>query len=340
MPRTFVVRFSYQAVISMRTLLFVLLALSSSLLARPAMADCECPARDVVVIGHRGAGSSGTDEAFPENTIESAQQAFVEGADMVEIDVQISADGAVVLMHDDTVDRTTEGSGCVSALSLDEMRALGVPTLPEFLAAVEGAVNIEIKLHETDECPGQDLEALVDAVIADVQAASAEDRVLVSSFALDVLQRLRANEPSIPIGYLSYDANDIDVAAAEGFEAVHLLSVVANARNVRRAHDAGVRVNVWTVNGENALRTALAAQPDGLITDTADEAVAARAAFCEEYVCPGADAGVGGAADGGADPAPSGGCRAAAHGGSAPIACLLVFGAALLIRKSARRAGY
>lgn len=325
----------------MRTLLLVLLALSSSLLARPAVADCECPARDVVVIGHRGAGSSGAGEALPENTIESAQQAFAEGADMVEIDVQISADGAVVLMHDDTVDRTTEGSGCVSALSLDDMSALGVPSLPEFLAAVEGGVNIEIKLHETDACPAQDLEALVDAVIADVRAASALDRVIVSSFALDVLQRVRASEPSIPIGYLSVAVDDIDVAAAEGFEAINLISLVANARNVRRAHDAGLRVNVWTVNGESALRTALAAGPDGLITDTADEAVAARSGFCEEYVCPGADAGVGGGdVDGGVEPAGGGGCRAAAGAGSVPMAPLLALSAVLLVWRRARRSAY
>ncbi len=291
--------------------------LLASLFAARAEAQCECPASDVLIIGHRGAGTNGASEALPENTIESAQQAFAEGAAMVEIDVQTTADGAVVLMHDDTVDRTTDGTGCVGALALDEIRALDagggvrVPTLAELLAATEGGVNVEIKLHETDACPAQDLDALVDAVVSEVRAASAQGRVLVSSFSLEVLRRTRAAEAGIEIGYLTTSPDDIDVAAAEGFEAVHLFGLLANARNVQRAHAAGLRVNAWTLNGASMITSALGAGVDGVITDTADEAVAARAAFCDAYVCPGADAG----ADAGVSPPPSGGCAAAPGAG-------------------------
>ncbi len=315
----------------------VLMVLALAFLVAPrARAQCECPAEGALVIGHRGAGTNGAGEALPENTIESAQQAFSEGAGMVEIDVQLTADGAVVLMHDDTVERTTDGAGCVSALTLAEIRALdagggvGVPTLAELLAAVDGAVNIEIKLHESDECPAQDLDALVAAVVADVRAAAAEDRVLVSSFALEVLRTLRASAPSIEIGYLSTSADDIDVASAEGFEAIHLFGALANARTVSRAHDAGLRVNAWTLNSARDIERALSAGADGVITDDAALAIATRGAFCEAYVCPGADAGV----DGGTA-APSGGCGASG-GGSAPIATLLVLGALLVFRRQRR----
>jgi glycerophosphoryl diester phosphodiesterase len=292
------------------------IALSSAalvvILAGRAAAQCECPASDVLVIGHRGAGTNDASEAFFENTIESAQQAFAEGADMVEIDVQLSSDGALVLMHDDTVDRTTDGTGCVSALTLAQIGALdagggaSVPTLGAFLAAVNGDVNIEIKLHETDACPAQDLNMLVDAVRADVVSASAQDRVIVSSFSLDVLRRLRATDPSIEIGYLTTNTDDIDVAAAEGFEAIHLFGALATPRTVGQAHDAGLRVNVWTLNGASAVTSMLEVGVDAVITDTAAEAVGARSAFCDAYVCPGADAGV----DGGTGSS-SGGCAAA-----------------------------
>src|SRR5690606_21432435 len=131
--------------------------------------------------------------------------------------------------------------------------------------------------------------------------------------------------PSIEIGYLSTNANDIDVAAAEGFEAIHLLSVLGNTRTVRRAHDAGVRVNVWTVNRADDIEKALAAGVDGVITDEAALAIATRGAFCESYVCPGADAGAGMAP-------PSGGCGVGG-GGSAPFATLLIVGALFALRR-------
>lgn len=272
--------------------------LVAPLFAAPARAQCPCPADDVAVIGHRGAGSDDSAEAYPENTIESAQQAFAEGATMVEIDVQRAADGVVVLMHDDTVDRTTDGTGCVSALTADEIAALdadgaSVPTLAAFLDAVEGPVNVEIKLHDGDACPSQDLDALADAVVADLEAGAGDRALLISSFDLDLLRRIRRTTPDLPIGYLSSSPADVDVAAGEGFEAIHLLSAVATARTVASAHDAGLAVNVWTVDGVEDVRAALDVGVDGVITDTADEAVAAKAAWCEDYVCPGTDAGAG-----------------------------------------------
>lgn len=304
-----------------------------------ATADCTCPASDVRIIGHRGAGTSSADEPLPENTIESAQQAFAEGAHMVEVDVQLSADGEVVLMHDDTVDRTTDGSGCVGEMTREELSALGVPTLGELFAAVDGPINVEVKLHDGDACPSQDAEALADAVVAQIRAASALERTFISSFDLDVLKRIRQNEPSLPIGYLSASATDIDVAAAEGFEAINLLSLAATARAVRQAHEAGLEVNVWTVNGETSVTNALQNGVDGVITDTVEAAIAARDAYCGSYMCPGddeGDAGVGG--DGGMDEGESsGGCAAAPgaqKGGAGLFALMLAI--ALVIRRRVR----
>jgi len=301
-----------------------IVALALLSIAAPARAQCDCPAEDAVVIGHRGAGTSGGAEAQPENTIASAEAAFAEGADMIEVDVQLTSDGALVLMHDDTVDRTTDGSGCVSELTLAEVRALDVgggappPTLEELFEAVAGDVNVEVKVPDGMECPAPDLDATVDAVAAAVAADATDRRVLVSSFDLPALQRLRATDASIPIGYLTADAAAVDVATAEGFEALHLIAVAANARALGRAHDAGLLVNVWTVNGSADIEEVLALGVDGVITDTADEAVAARDAVCAAHTCPedaGAptpDAGPGGGGDGG------GGCAIAV--GASPLA--------------------
>lgn len=313
----------------------VLLAISS--LATPASAQCDCPAMDTLVIGHRGAGTDDGSELFPENTIESAQQAFTEGADMVEIDVQLTSDGSVVLMHDDTVNRTTDGMGCVSALTLADIQGFTagdttVPTLSEFFGAVPGGVNVEVKLHEGASCPAQDLNMLADAVAATIVADAGSRRILVSSFDIDVLRRIRATEPAIPIGYLSIAAGDIDVVMMEGFEAINFISVVATARNVRLAHDAGLLVNVWTVDGADAVGSMLALDVDGVITDTADAAVMARMAYCDSYVCPvdggvGADAGPGG---GGGD----GGCGCGvAPASNAPVWLLGLAFALVLFRR-------
>ena len=77
-----------------------------------------------IVCGHRGLGPTRASGSFPENTIESIQAAIEAGATMVEFDVQLSADDVPVLMHDDTLDRTTSGRGCVSAFTLAELRTL------------------------------------------------------------------------------------------------------------------------------------------------------------------------------------------------------------------------
>jgi glycerophosphoryl diester phosphodiesterase len=328
-----------------RLMLSLALASLACFAPPPAAAQCDCPAETVRIIGHRGAGSDDASEAFPENTVESARQAFTEGADMVEVDVQLTADGEVVLMHDDTVDRTTDGTGCVSALTAAEIAALDadgvpVPTLEGFLAAVDGDVNVEIKLHEGDACPAQDPDALADAVVATLRAATGDREVLVSSFDLDVLRRVRSAAPSIPIGYLSSSAADVDVAAAEGFEAIHLLSAVANVRTVRRAHDAGLAVNVWTVDGEDDVRGVLDVGVDGVITDTVEAAVAARAGWCEGYVCPGADAGAAGA-DAGSTAMDAAGCRAAPGPSGAPGWWAAAGALALWLRRRrrARRSG-
>ncbi|HMR09838.1 MAG TPA: glycerophosphodiester phosphodiesterase family protein, partial [Polyangiaceae bacterium] len=122
---------------------------------------CACAADKVVNSGHRGTGTNSSLNPFPENTIESIKQAFAEGAEMSELDVVHSKDGVLVVIHDDTVNRTTNGTGCVGDLTVAELQGLDaavgtslagtgvkIPTLTELLAAVDGGLNIEIKLQD------------------------------------------------------------------------------------------------------------------------------------------------------------------------------------------------
>ncbi|RLG46262.1 MAG: glycerophosphodiester phosphodiesterase, partial [Thermoproteota archaeon] len=103
------------------------------------------------VVGHRGASAY-----EPENTVRSIRRAFEMGADAVEVDARVSKDGHVVIIHDETVDRTTNGTGLVSELSLEEIRALDagkgekIPTLQEVLEEIrgKGCLFLEIKVDE------------------------------------------------------------------------------------------------------------------------------------------------------------------------------------------------
>jgi glycerophosphoryl diester phosphodiesterase len=169
-----------------------------------------------IVCGHRGLGPTRAGGAFPENTIESIQAAREAGASMVEFDVQLSADDVPVLMHDDTLDRTTTGRGCVSGATLAELQLLdagvGTPlagqgvrvaTLCELLRAVPIALNVEIKVADA-ACRRHDAERVAEVVLA----ALAEDPlrgsrdVLISSFDLELLRVVRGRDGAIPLGWL------------------------------------------------------------------------------------------------------------------------------------------
>jgi glycerophosphoryl diester phosphodiesterase len=155
-----------------------------------------------LVIAHRGA--SGT---CPENTLAAFRHAQALGADMIELDVQLARDGNVVVIHDWTLDRTTDGSGPVGARSLAELRALDagawfasafggerIPTLAEVLAEVRIPVNVELKPLGDDG-----LEA---AALAVVEMAGALPRVVFSSFELAALERLRARSRAASLAVL------------------------------------------------------------------------------------------------------------------------------------------
>ncbi|HET9126775.1 MAG TPA: glycerophosphodiester phosphodiesterase [Propionibacteriaceae bacterium] len=208
------------------------------------------------VWGHRGAS-----DRAPENTLPAFELAVRAGADGIELDVQRSADGALVVCHDETVERTSDGEGAIVDLTLDELRSLDfsngmeafagtrIPLLAEVFELMRPTgllVNVELKDSE-EPYPGMAAQAL--ALAADMGVS---DRVIWSSFNHHTLLAIRDADPAAPTGVLVVEPL-VDIwayARRLGASAVHpyhrALRLMPDA--VERCHAAGVRVNTWTVN--------------------------------------------------------------------------------------------
>jgi glycerophosphoryl diester phosphodiesterase len=228
----------------------------------------------VELIGHRGGVSLG-----PENTIAAIEGALSAGADGVEVDVRISADGAIVLMHDPDVARTTGGTGRVADLALETLRALGVPTLEEALAAVptDRLLIVELKGHPWEA--GYDPSEPAARAVAAKLAAGHGRRVVVSSFNPVALHVVREDVPFVPTAVLTTAAFDLasNLAGAidGGHAECHVPAQILEESFVVEAHRSGKRVVAWTVDDPERLRTFAGWGVDGVITD--DPGAAGRA---------------------------------------------------------------
>jgi len=199
---------------------------------------------------------------------------------MVEFDVQHSADGVVVLMHDDTVDRTTDGSGCVGDLTLAELQALDaavgtavegtgvvIPTLAEALNSVTIDMNVEIKVNEDASCPVSNNPQLAADVVAAVQALGDGRRVMISSTDAEVLAEVEMLAPALETGLVSLSPDDLTVAADGGFDALHLIGFTVDQSIVDATHERGLLMHAWTENAPNRMETLIGYGVDMIITD-------------------------------------------------------------------------
>lgn len=234
-----------------------------------------------VCYAHRGARARA-----PENTLRAFRLAFELGADAIECDAQRSRDGRLVVIHDGTVDRTTDGSGWVAEMSFAELRLLNagrgerIPTLEETLALVRergGGINLEVKGESVAEALGT-----AEAMLAALRGLEEgiRGRALVSSFAHAAIALLKARLPWLRTGALFGDEwrgrDLVAPALAVGAEALHPGLRLVTPELVRRAHDAGLAVNVWTVNRPADMRRLIAWEVDGIFSDYPERVVAAR----------------------------------------------------------------
>lgn len=214
------------------------------------------------LIAHRGFARS-----FPENTL-LAVRAAATLADLVEVDVRRCGSGELVVIHDETVDRVTDGSGRVRDLDLSALRDLDVldsgtpiPTLREVFDAVPPSVDVTLDLKEADV-----------AAEAVELAAAADSDALVSAFDPEALAAAREADPAVPRALLFREnpaanrrrATELDCAA------VHPHHECCTPGAVERFHAAGLSVHAWTVADAATASRLAEAGVDGVIADRAD----------------------------------------------------------------------
>ena len=228
------------------------------------------PARPLVV-AHRGASIE-----HPENTIEAFEAAIDLGADAVEFDVRMTADGHAVVMHDPDVSRTTDGNGLVSEMTLEEVRKLGVPTLEEALRCLSGRAAADIEIKNLPGEPGftPDREPAVEATIAALDSVGFPGQVIISSFNPASIAHSRSLRPDVPTGLLTkyqVDAEEaLTRAAAHGHPWVlpFVLKVLeAGDGFADRVHEGGARLGVWIADDPETARRLFDIGADAVATN-------------------------------------------------------------------------
>ncbi len=229
-----------------------------------------------LIIGHRGASAHA-----PENTIASFELALEYHADGIELDAKLTKDDHVIVIHDKTVNRTTDGEGEIAKLSLAKIRSLDagskfdqrfcnerIPLLDEVFEALGNKMLINIEL--TNYANPSD--ALPEKVALLVRKFKVEDSVIFSSFLPKTLIRIKKLLPDIPAGLLALPG--AAGALSRSFigkwissELVHPYFTDVNKNFMFREHHRRRKVNVWTVDTENDIREMLQYGVDGIITN-------------------------------------------------------------------------
>jgi glycerophosphoryl diester phosphodiesterase len=257
-------------------------------LAKPAPNHSFFIPRGFLVIAHRGGRSLG-----PESTLYTFQRAVDAGVDVLEIDVQSTRDGHLVILHDSTVDRTTNATGQVKNYTLAELKRLDaayrwslnnarvhplrnkqitIPTLVElFETFPETRVNIEIKNTEPDMIP---------SLCRIIQEHRMSEKVMVASFNTNTLKKFRSICPGIATSAGSSEAilfyalqkMRMEAAYSPNAQALQVPEYygslqVVNRRFLEAAHARNLRVHVWTVNDVDSMKRLLKLGVDGIMTD-------------------------------------------------------------------------
>jgi len=222
----------------------------------------------VFVWAHRGASAR-----TPENTMAAFRAAEADGADGIELDVHLSRDGVAVVIHDESVDRTSSGQGPVRSWALAELQGLDagswyapefagerLPTLAEVLAWAGGRLRINIEIK--DAAAGREVLALL--------REHSGSRVLVSSFDHRLLAGLRNDAPRLPLGFLWESRlwrRALARAVAAGAESFHPRAERTSRQLVEACHRHGLRVCPWTVDDPQQAEDLVRLGVDGLFTN-------------------------------------------------------------------------
>jgi len=218
----------------------------------------------VLVIAHRGASAY-----EPENTLRSVKKALELGADMVEVDVRASRDGHIVVMHDPTVDRTTNGKGFIKDMTLKELKKLNagleetIPTLQEVAEMIRGKAHlvVEIKVPEIER-----------KILQIIKESELDRQVLITSFYHPILKRVKKLEPTIWTGVIvaSRPIRAAQLALDANSNVLFPKHVYVDPQMVKEAHEHNLAVYPWTVDTLNEIEPLIKMGVDGIVTNKPD----------------------------------------------------------------------
>ncbi len=236
------------------------------------------------VIAHRGAN-----RFAPQNTLRAFEKAIDFNSDGVETDIQITKDGHLVLCHDSTVNRTSDGKGKISELLLSDIREFDfgswfgrkfketkIPTIDEFLQLIKDS---SVRILDLELKPQKNIEGFAEKILEKVNDYSLTDRLLISSFDVNILKQVKSINPDVPVGILYPYPSDI---VKRRFSAPFKLAIrnridyllphysYVSRAVIRKAHGLGLKVAPWTVNKLETADKLITWEADGLITDIPD----------------------------------------------------------------------
>lgn len=197
---------------------------------------------------------------YPENTMLAFKKAVELGVDGIELDVHLSKDHELVIIHDEAVDRTTDGTGLVADFTLEQLKALDasasyrgvygkneIPTLREYFELVKDTdivTNIELKTG-VNPYPG-----IEEKTLAMIDEYDLRDKIIISSFNHYSVMRFKALAPEMICGFLeeSWVIDMADYGKKHGVECLHPIFNAVTDEYAKKAHEAGLLINTWTVN--------------------------------------------------------------------------------------------
>ena len=221
-----------------------------------------------LVIAHRGASRQA-----PENTLDAFRRAVELGADLVELDVRLTADGALAVVHDP---RLADGRPVHETVARD--LPPDVPLLDDALDAC-GSIGVNVEIKNAPREPGFDPSNQTAVLVADLVVARRDEaRVVVSSFHLPTIDRLHERAPGVETAYLTSFVPSLTRLAvklvARGHRGIHPWHPLVTPRLVARAHSYGLAVRPWTVDEPDRMRELVACGVDGICTNVPDLALA------------------------------------------------------------------
>ena len=238
-------------------------------------ADSGNETNELSIISHRGAAG-----LAPENTLSAIEKGIEFNADRIEVDVQQTKDSVIILMHDKTIDRTTDGKGKVKDLTYKEILAHNekVPTLDEAIKLIKGKSTLLIEIKQGgDYYPGIE-KRVIDLICRN----KARDLCIVQSFNDKALQKVHELDstivlhklfilkfPFVPV-YIDKGINFTSLKNYEHVSAININHFFATKRLIDKIHESGKKINVWTINDSTKIRKLKKRCVDGVITDYPD----------------------------------------------------------------------